>query len=117
MLQGHRASGCSWRDRPITPPYPFTVRKDNIMNIKDIIALAKAGYKPGEIKELLELAVPEPEPEKEPEPEQKEPEPDYKAMYEESQKKLLAAQKANQRQPLDIPEEKALADILKDVFN
>ena len=87
------------------------------MNIKDIIALAKAGYKPGEIKELLELAVPEPEPEKEPEPEQKEPEPDYKAMYEESQKKLLAAQKANQRQPLDIPEEKALADILKDVFN
>lgn len=96
------------------------------MNIKDIIALAKAGYKPGEIKELLELAVPEPEPEPEPkkepepeqkEPEQKEPEPDYKAMYEESQKKLLAAQKANQRQPLDIPEEKTLADILKDVFN
>lgn len=89
------------------------------MNIKDIIALAKAGYKPGEIRELLELAVPEPEPPKEePEPEpEKEPEPDYKAMYEESQKKLLAAQKANQRQPLDIPEEKALADILKDVFN
>lgn len=91
------------------------------MNIKDIIALAKAGYKPGEIKELLELAVPEPEPPKEepaPEPEpEKEPEPDYKAMYEESQKKLLAAQKANQRQPLDIPEEKALTDILKDVFN
>ena len=89
------------------------------MNIKDIIALAKAGYKPGEIKELLELAVPDPEPEKAPEPEQKEPEPepDYKAMYEESQKKLLAAQKANQRQPVDVPEEKALADILKDVFN
>ena len=38
-------------------------------------------------------------------------------MYEESQKKLLAAQKANQRQPVDVPEEKALADILKDVFN
>lgn len=91
------------------------------MNIKDIIALAKAGYKPGEIKELLELAVPEPtadpEPAADPEPEPKEPEPDYKAMYEESQKKLLAAQKANQRQPVDVPEEKALADILKDVFN
>lgn len=92
------------------------------MNIKDIIALAKAGYKPGEIKELLELAVPDPEPEKkdpepDPEPERKDPEPDYKAMYEESQKKLLAAQKANQRQQVDVPEEKALADILKDVFN
>ena len=92
------------------------------MNIKDIIALAKAGYKPGEIKELLELAVPDPEPEKndpepDPEPENKDPEPDYKAMYEESQKKLLAAQKANQRQQVDVPEEKTLADILKDVFN
>lgn len=92
------------------------------MNIKDIIALAKAGYKPGEIKELLELAVPEPEPAKDPEPATdpepaKDAEPDYKAMYEESQKKLLAAQKANQRQPVDVPEEKALADILKDVFN
>lgn len=92
------------------------------MNIKDIIALAKAGYKPGEIKELLELAVPDPEPEKkdpepDPEPEKKDTEPDYKAMYEESQKKLLAAQKANQRQQVDVPEEKALADILKDVFN
>lgn len=49
------------------------------MNITDIIALAKQGYKPSDIKELMALAEPEqpiippvPEAEKAPEPEQPE---------------------------------------------
>lgn len=49
------------------------------MNLLDIIALAKQGYKPGDIKELIELANVEQEPKQEPEhveePKQ-EPKPD-----------------------------------------
>ena len=75
------------------------------MRFDDIIALAKAGYKPGEVKELLAMAtepepIPEPEPEPTPEP-TPEPEPatepqhsldeDYKKLYEESQKDLKKA--------------------------
>ena len=50
------------------------------MNIKDIVELAKAGYKPNEVKELMEMAArqnpnePEPNP-NEPEPNLNEPEP------------------------------------------
>lgn len=92
------------------------------MKFSDIITLAKAGYKPGEIKELLELATPEepePQPEPVPEPEpapEPEPEPDYKSLYEESQKKLKAAQKAVIKQPVTPAEEKSIEDILKDVL-
>ena len=55
------------------------------MNIKDIVELAKAGYKPNEVKELMKMAEQqnqnEPEPnqnepnQNEPEPNQNEPEP------------------------------------------
>lgn len=82
------------------------------MNLTDIISLAKQGYKPNDIKELIALAEPmeteQPAPPENPAEEapvmeeQKEPvkqEPveviDYKALYEESQKKLHAAQQAN----------------------
>lgn len=75
------------------------------MKFDDIIALAKAGYKPNEVKELLAMATePEPtlEPDQEPtqehEPEQPKEEKseevqttidtDYKKLYEESQKAL-----------------------------
>ena len=73
------------------------------MKFDDIIALAKAGYKPNEVKELLAMAEttqepdPEPTPEPDPEPEKKEEKPeevqtsidtDYKKLYEESQKAL-----------------------------
>ena len=97
------------------------------MTIKDILDFAKAGYKPSDVKELMALAEPEQkEPEqKEPEqkePEQKEPEqkepdvPDYKKLYEESQKKLKAAQKANTQQNLASNEKEVTAeDILTDL--
>lgn len=106
------------------------------MNINDIVALAKNGYKPGDIKALLEMAntieaVQEPaEEEKEdsvslPKAEaQKEPEVDYKALYEEAASKneklaadLKIAQKANVSQNVKadtISDEDAFKSILRD---
>lgn len=87
------------------------------MGIMDVLAFAKAGYSPKDVKEIMAMAdsaeeAPEsaPEVDAKPEvkkaPEQKQVEeadaPDYKAMFEEMQKKneelnskLEAAQKAN----------------------
>lgn len=91
------------------------------MKISDIVALAKAGYKYSEVKELIQLATETPEaseevkesgsdetPEaseeaQESEPEETEDTIDYKALYEESQKALKAAQAANRKQPKDEP--------------
>ena len=88
------------------------------LSILDVVALAKAGYKPSEVKEIMAMAnVPDvvqenapkesAEPEAPKDPTEKETPvasdtPDYKAMFEEQQKKLEelsskldAAQKAN----------------------
>ena len=88
------------------------------LSILDVVALAKAGYKPAEVKEIMAMAnvpevVPAPAPKEsansdEPKDPVKEEipvasdTPDYKAMFEASQKqieelssKLDAAQKAN----------------------
>lgn len=97
------------------------------MKITDIVALAKAGYKYSEVKELIQLASdtkddPEKEEQKETEPEEEEQkqdeseeketenhtedtsdDPDYKALYEESQKQLKAAQAANRKTPKEEP--------------
>lgn len=70
-----------------------------MLSIKDIVSLAKAGYKPADVKELIELSkepeepapeekkpeqpTPEEKKPEEPAPEEKEPEIDYKAKYEE----------------------------------
>ena len=67
-----------------------------MLSIKDVVSLAKAGYKPADVKELIEMSKepepevkPEPEPEVKPEPEPEvkpepeEPEIDYKAKYNE----------------------------------
>ena len=94
------------------------------LSISDIVALAKAGYRPADVKELITLSEkvsdPKPEeqpaataptseettesaePEKAPENVEKDPEPekvvDYKELYEKSQKDLKAAQEANRKQ-------------------
>lgn len=94
------------------------------LSIPDIVALAKAGYKPGDVKELITLsekvsdpkpeeqpaATAEPsnpatesaEPEKAPENVETDPEPEkevnYKELYEKSQNDLKAAQEANRKQ-------------------
>lgn len=68
-----------------------------MLSIKDVVSLAKAGYKPADVKELIEMSKepepevkPEPAPEVKPEPEPEvkpdpvtEPEIDYKAKYNE----------------------------------
>lgn len=92
------------------------------LNISDIVALAKAGYKPAEVKELIALSEKEmqPKPEEQPgataaplKPTTESPEPvkaseneakaaepekeeiDYKELYEKSQQDLKKAQEAN----------------------
>ena len=90
------------------------------MKFSDILDLARQGYKPSDIRELLSMTEPEPEPKPEPEPEPKpepkpEPEPDYKKMYEDTLKKLEALQKANQRQPVEEHKD-TVNDIIREVF-
>ena len=106
------------------------------MKFSDILDLARQGYKPSDIRELLSMTEPEPEqkPETKPEPEQKpepkpetepepepkpetepETEPDYKKMYEDTLKKLDALQKANQRQPVE-EHKYNVNDIIRDAF-
>lgn len=90
----------------------------------DVVALAKAGWTPAQVKEIMEAdkKTPDPEPDKkedvkkDPEPEKKEedPELDYKAMYEESQKKLKEAQKGN-RENDDQPEDLSIDEIVKNI--
>jgi hypothetical protein len=107
------------------------------VSLSDLIALAKAGYTPANVKELISLsetvetqktekpkedapapttpksADPEPEetkaPEKEPEDKPEET-VDYKALYEKSQADLRAAQEANRSS--SQPEDKS-ADLEK----
>lgn len=101
------------------------------MKFSDILDLARQGYKPSDIRELLSMdtepetkSEPETEPEtksepdNEPEPEPKpepEPETDYKKLYEETLKRLDALQKANQRKPIEEHED-TVNDIIRDVF-
>lgn len=107
------------------------------MNLMDIIALAKQGYKPSDIKELLELSAPsaaatptEPEqdppvpsdpvpaqPEDEPEGDtdpDPDPEPDYKKMYEDLKHEI---QQKNVRTNSQHPtEEKTLDEKMNDLI-
>lgn len=106
------------------------------MNITDIIALAKAGYKKADIKELLELETDNPnnseskptetQTEGAPEvteeknvtvqPESKEPELDYKALYEQSQAELKKAQQKNINKDVsNVQQGPSDMDILNDI--
>lgn len=96
------------------------------MNIKDLLTFAKAGWKPAEVKELLEAVQntqdPEPEPEPEPEPKEPEPEetdpepepePDYKKLYEQEKAEKEALQEKNTRK--EQPEEPSDQDKINDI--
>ena len=107
------------------------------MKFSDILDLARQGYKPSDIKELLSIETepdtkseseqetdtksePEQETDMKSEPGQEtdtksEPEPDYKKMYEETLKRLDALQKANQRQPVEEHKD-SVDDIIRNVF-
>lgn len=91
------------------------------MKFTDVIALAKAGYSPEDVREFLKVETPtedtldsqveepiETEPvkvEKEEAVEPPQPEVDYKSLYEESQKKLQEVQTLNTRQNMAGTEE------------
>ena len=115
-----------------------------MLNLNDIIALAKQGYKPSDIKELIELSKTEEQaensggvddqpinqppqtdaPEKEaPKEEEKkvgadseEKIVDYKKKAEELEKKLSEVQKANTKQNADKSEKKSDAELFADVM-
>ena len=61
------------------------------MKFSDIVALAKAGYKPADVKELLDLCETDPETKKDPEPEKKgnEKEPEKKEQEKEPEEDIF----------------------------
>ena len=110
-----------------------------MLTIGDIVALAKAGYKPADVKELMQMTeetkeektltqdppsnvVPEAAAETAPsaaaEPETKEEDPiDYKALYESAKIDLDKAQKANMTRDVSSEEDNISdEDLLKDLF-
>ena len=115
-----------------------------MLNLNDIIALAKQGYKPADIKELIELSKTEEQVEKSggvddqpisPPPQTDELEKeapkeeekkdgadsdekivDYKAKAEELEKKISELQKANTKQNADKSDHKSDAELFADVM-
>lgn len=106
------------------------------MKLEDIIALAKQGYKPSDIKELISLAAENPDESKgtdsSDEPEQGEPEDekpegtagtdadpddiDYKKLYEDSQNRIKELQAKNANKDLSgAASEKSEQEILNDI--
>ena len=115
-----------------------------MLSIKDVVDLAKAGYKPADVKELMELSktsdaqVPDAQPpqadqtvsQPQPEPAQadnaasaapkeSEPtatEPDYKALYEAEKEKVNSLQKINTNADVSGPSEAEILSSLSDVI-
>ncbi len=110
-----------------------------MLNLSDVVALARAGYSVKDVKELMEMSKSQPEttqPETmeqpqlsqsedvcsgnvaESQPKESEPpaaEPDYKAMYEAEHQKVSDLQNKNNRADVSTPEvsEQDLLDIVK----
>ena len=89
------------------------------MKLEDIIALAKAGYKPSDIKELVKLAEEPEEPNEPEEPEEpKEPkEPDERdKQIEELQDQIKKLQDSKSREDIsgDKHDKESLVDIFRD---
>ena len=91
------------------------------MKFSEIIDLAKAGYKPSDIKELMQLQDPEEtkpvaKPEaKGSEGKVKEEDPvDYKKLYEEEKKLREELQDKNSKEPID-PEPLKIDEVIKSV--
>ena len=90
---------------------------------KDVVELAKAGWKPSDVKAILDLdQKKDPEPEKELQPvskseekkEKAEPEIDYKAKYEEAQKKLDKIYDDNSRKEV-TPDDPDMYEIISGI--
>lgn len=81
------------------------------MKFSDIVDLAKAGYKPSDIKELLTLKEPEANGS---EGKNEEDDPvDYKKLYEEEKKLREELQNKNSREPQPEPEK--IEDVIKNI--
>lgn len=113
-----------------------------MMTIGDIVALAKAGYKPADVKELIEMTKEEEKqvetnadasesandnPSSEPAaevspsasaaPDETEDDKDYKSLYEQAKKDLATAQKENVTKDISSAEDnQSDADIIKDLI-
>lgn len=110
-----------------------------MMTIGDIVALAKAGYKPADVKELIEMTKEEKteiadasiSAEADPSDtaaevlpsssaatdEEPEDDTDYKALYEQAKKDLATAQKENVTKDISSAEDnQSDADIIKDLI-
>lgn len=89
--------------------------------ITDLAALARAGFTPSTIKEILDAEQKKAEPTKqESDSSNKQDEPDYKKLYEESQaaleakeKELNSVQVANTKQ--EVPAVLTVDEIVKDI--
>lgn len=121
-----------------------TERGGKMLKLDDIVALAKQGYKPSDIKELIELSktseasteeLPETEEKlQKPEEELQKPEEnkapsqgiikeapeetvvDYKQKYEELEAKLSELQKANTRKNIADTDSKSDSDVVADLM-
>lgn len=89
----------------------------------DVVSLAKAGWKPSDVKAILEMdQKKDPEPEKELQPvskseekkEKSEESVDYKAKFEEAQAKLQKIYDENSRKEV-IPDEPSIDYIVSDI--
>lgn len=110
-----------------------------MLTIGDIVALAKAGYKPADVKELIEMTKEEKDiadpskpanddssepasaasdpPAAEVPDETEEDDTDYKALYEQAKKDLATAQKENSTKDISSEEDnQSDADIIKDLI-
>lgn len=110
-----------------------------MMTIGDIVALAKAGYKPADVKELIEMTKEEKNIQADPSkpadddssepasaasdppaaevPDETEDDTDYKALYEQAKKDLATAQKENVTKDISSAEDnQSDADIIKDLI-
>lgn len=114
-----------------------------MLNIKDVVDLARAGYKPADVKELIELSKTPDAPASDAQPPQadqtvsqsqaddkpadndasaapkeSEPtatEPDYKALYEAEKEKVNSLQKINTNADVSGPSEAEILSSLSDV--
>ena len=94
----------------------LNIMEDMTMKLEDIIALAKAGYKPSDIKELVKLAEEPKEPKEPEEPtELKEPDERDKQIEElQEQIKKLQDSKSREDNSGSKHDKESLVDIFRD---
>ena len=87
-----------------------------MMNIKDIVELAKAGYKPNEVKELMKMAEQQNHDESEQNHDESNEISKLNEKIAELERELKVAQEHNRRSGGNQHEELAPEDYLKDVM-